>query len=158
MNPASAWSNSCPSLKKKRIELWNTPLFIPIIINTDELHLIYLIELEWWRRNMGKGKSGLDSWNQNYGCELPYACLPCPKEKKEFYSYWTIYKSAIQQLSPALLTRRGSYWFETENALTANLRLLDFMSIQFFYTKTMSHSNTKWICCRPAVRMSHVEL
>jgi len=32
---------------------------------------------------MGKGKSGLDSWNQNYGCELPYACLPCPKEKKE---------------------------------------------------------------------------
>jgi len=100
---------------------------------------------------MGEGKSGLDSSNQNYGCELPCACLSCPKEKKEmdvrfrsFYSYWTIYKSAIQQLSPALLTRKGSYWFETENALTANLRLLDFMSIQFFYTKTMSHSNTKW--------------
>jgi len=66
----------------------------------------------------------------------------------KFYSYWTIYKSAIQQLSPvlapALLTRRGSYWFETEKALAANWRLLDFMSIQFFYTKTMSHSNTKW--------------
>jgi hypothetical protein len=54
---------------------------------------------------------------------------------RSFYSYWTIYKSAIQQLSPALLTRKGSYWFETENALTANLRLLDFMSIQFFIPK-----------------------
>jgi hypothetical protein len=43
---------------------------------------------------MGEGKSGLDSSNQNYGCELPCACLSCPKEKKEmdvrfrsFYSY-----------------------------------------------------------------------